>query len=632
MMTSRHDRPDLPTARHRVPHRFSMARAVCVAAVATLAWSASGTNVSAAPNLARTPDALTQAAGLRVGSRGADVTTLQENLVAAGIVVPGGADGVFGPATEGAVRRFQEANALAVTGEVDEATAAALAGGGAPTSSGSVGLAAGVTGDSVEELQRRLSDSGVYVAGGADGIFGPATTKAVTQFQRWNGLTPTGTVDEATAEKLGLGNSSTPPPPAAASAPATDSSNPYVGLAVGARGDRVADLQRALQATGLVVRGGADGIFGPATASALEAFQSVNGIDQTAVLTERGVQILGLGTTTAPEPSPAAPASSEFVGLSNGQRGDAVKRLQQALLDAGVDVRGGADGIFGNATQTALSGYQASVGLATSGVVDVATAEKLGLGSSGTTPQTLATAGASSGNPYVGLSIGAQGDLVRELQNALLSTGLVVSGGADGVFGGATASALKSFQSVNGIDQTGVVTARGAQLLRLGTGEVEVADPIINSGPVTLERFPVQGLCFFGDTWHAARGGGRLHEGVDIIADEGKFLYAVADGEITKLFWDQPGALAGNGIRLTEPDGTYYIYLHMLSFAPGIEVGTKVEAGDVIGFVGNTGSSATAHLHFEIHPGGGAAINPYPHIKAIDDCTNTTKQFQSSFD
>ena len=81
--------------------------------------------------------------------------------------------------------------------------------------------------------------------------------------------------------------------------------------------------------------------------------------------------------------------------------------------------------------------------------------------------------------------------------------------------------------------------------------------------------------------------------------------------------------MPGNGLRLTMKDGTYFFYAHLLSFADGIEVGSKVKAGQVIGRNGNTGSSGTAHLHFEIHPNGGAAINPYPIVKAIDGCSVT---------
>ena len=106
--------------------------------------------------------------------------------------------------------------------------------------------------------------------------------------------------------------------------------------------------------------------------------------------------------------------------------------------------------------------------------------------------------------------------------------------------------------------------------------------------------------CYYGDTWHAPRSGGRLHEGVDLIGAEGLLLYAVTDGTITRKYIDTPGSLAGNGLRLTRPDGTYFLYFHLSDFAPGIDVGSKVKAGDVIGYNGNTGNSSPPHLHFEI--------------------------------
>jgi len=140
-----------------------------------------------------------------------------------------------------------------------------------------------------------------------------------------------------------------------------------------------------------------------------------------------------------------------------------------------------------------------------------------------------------------------------------------------------------------------------------------------------LEAFPVEGPCWFADTWLAPRGNGRRHQGVDLIADQGQYLYAVTDGTLTNRAWDQPGLLAGNAWWLTSDDGsgTYYFYGHLYAFAPGLKVGSKVRAGQIIGFVGETGSAATPHLHFEMHPNGGGAINPYPTIKAMNGCKTT---------
>jgi LysM repeat protein len=140
---------------------------------------------------------------------------------------------------------------------------------------------------------------------------------------------------------------------------------------------------------------------------------------------------------------------------------------------------------------------------------------------------------------------------------------------------------------------------------------------------VALQRFPVDGACWYTDTWHATRSGGRLHEGVDIGASGGTPLLAVADGKIAKVYTERPDWKGGNAIRLTAADGTYFFYGHLQSFAAGIELGVPVTAGQVIGYVGKTGNAGVDHLHFEAHPGGGAAVNPYPLVKAVNTCANS---------
>ena len=97
-------------------------------------------------------------------------------------------------------------------------------------------------------------------------------------------------------------------------------------------------------------------------------------------------------------------------------------------------------------------------------------------------------------------------------------------------------------------------------------------------------------------------------------------MYAVTSGTVTKVYVDAPGSLSGNGLRIARGDGTYFFYAHLSAFAAGIAAGTAVSAGQLIGYVGHTGNAGTPHLHLEVHPGGGAAINPYPIIRAFGAC------------
>ncbi len=108
----------------------------------------------------------------------------------------------------------------------------------------------------------------------------------------------------------------------------------------------------------------------------------------------------------------------------------------------------------------------------------------------------------------------------------------------------------------------------------------------------------------------APRSGGRRHQGVDMIGTRGTPLLAVVDG------FAQPksNTLGGTTIWFTGADGNKYYYAHLDSYG---KLGA-VSKGDVIGYLGDTGNAkySTPHLHFEIHPGGGAAVNPYPTVRA----------------
>jgi Peptidase family M23/LysM domain len=144
-----------------------------------------------------------------------------------------------------------------------------------------------------------------------------------------------------------------------------------------------------------------------------------------------------------------------------------------------------------------------------------------------------------------------------------------------------------------------------------------------STGSVSIDVFPAQGPCSYGDSYGAARSGGRFHEGVDIIAKAGQWVYAAKDGTLSKKYLDAPGSLSGNGWRLTSGDGTYFFYAHLSAFAPGLTVGTAVKAGQILGQVGMTGDAPIPHLHFEVHPGGGASVNPTPIVRAVDGCKNS---------
>ncbi len=143
--------------------------------------------------------------------------------------------------------------------------------------------------------------------------------------------------------------------------------------------------------------------------------------------------------------------------------------------------------------------------------------------------------------------------------------------------------------------------------------------------------FPVGDPHNFGDSFGAPRmmgtGYEHAHQGTDIMAPAGTPLLACERGIITKMGSD---VLGGTKIWVKGQSGTYYYYAHLSSFAEGMVDGLVVEPGTVIGYVGDTGNArgGAPHLHFEIHPDGGPAVNPYPLLKVVDDLNRRAQAAQ----
>ncbi len=235
-------------------------------------------------------------------------------------------------------------------------------------------------------------------------------------------------------------------------------------------------------------------------------------------------------------------------------------------------------------------------------------------------PAAQAPAAALVAPRTVRLRIGSRGPTVRTLQRVLRKRGHRFVR-VDGAFGPATRRAVRREQRRLRMRVTGVADARFLRRLGIQASSV-AASPATFAGPVLgarwLRTFPVLGEYQYIDSFGAARHQGS-HEGTDVMADTGTPLVAVADGTIIRMTRTERG-LGGIYIWLRDTAGNEYYYAHMASIAEGLEEGSRVAVGQVVGTVGNTGDArhTAPHLHFEIHPGGGGAVNPYSDLRAVD--------------
>jgi peptidoglycan LD-endopeptidase LytH len=116
------------------------------------------------------------------------------------------------------------------------------------------------------------------------------------------------------------------------------------------------------------------------------------------------------------------------------------------------------------------------------------------------------------------------------------------------------------------------------------------------------------------DTWGAARSGGRSHQGTDVMAPHGARVFAIVNGVVSR---ESSSTNGGIQLYLQGDNGIEYFYAHLSGYAVG--AGTRVRAGQLVAYNGQTGNAryTAPHVHFEVHPGGGAPVNPYPYLRRV---------------
>lgn len=323
---------------------------------------------------------------LTLGMKGDDVKSVQTKLIALGYLT-GKADGVYGKATESAIRRFQTRNGLTSDGICGEDTVKALYSSTAIDAGSSVTpspkpvdesaptriLRPGMSGDDVKSVQSRLKALGYYT-GTVDGNYGTGTMAAVASFQLRNNLSADGVAGKRTYKKLyssdALSAISTP-----TSTPTTGVTRPTRLLYSGCTGDDVKSVQQRLKDLGYLTDK-VDGKYGANTVAAMRAFQLRNGLTGSGNGDTATYTILySVNAITAEGKQVDSTTPTVYTNLKVGATGDAVLRLQQALSNLRYTVT--INGTYDETTRAAVLAFQKRNGLAPDGIAGVNTQTKL---------------------------------------------------------------------------------------------------------------------------------------------------------------------------------------------------------------------------------------------------------------
>ena len=324
---------------------------------------------------------------VRRGSRGESARMVQQRLKELGYY-KGKVDGDFGKGSEEALEAFQLANGLEADGVAGAGTYqvlfhyAAPKAGATPTPTptptpapatptptpepltreNTITIRQGTEGDVVKRLQERLTELGYYTAT-VDGVCKADDVAAIKAFQKRNGLTADGVAGYDTQSRLYSTGALT-----STGALAGGSVDSFTTLRKGMSGDAVTAMQKRLIELGYLT-GEADGVYGRGTADAVYIFQKNNGLGRDGVAGPATLSLLYSSTAKA---ATATPTAAPDATLKRGDASDAVKELQERLIQLGY-LAGEADGKFGVGTYRALQAFQRANGLKTDGIAGVNT-------------------------------------------------------------------------------------------------------------------------------------------------------------------------------------------------------------------------------------------------------------------
>lgn len=410
-------------------------------------------------------------ATLRYNDQGTAVQQLQVALNKLGYST-GGTEGKYGPATEKAVRKFQQDHALTVDGKAGQNTQSLLyqlaVGNGSTsdttTPKGYFGgnydkMEYGSRGTRVTKLQQALNTLG-FQAGKADGRFGAGTQQAVVAFQQAQKLTADGKAGKNTLTRIeqvlsGQAPNNTPAPVNPTPTPTSNGFGAVPGrtLRKGYRGDDVKSVQTRLKALGYL-SGNVDGKYGTGTMAAVSAFQAANGLTVDGLAGSGTYKVLySADAKSAPSSTPTPASTVPTRILRPGDEGDDVKNVQTRLKALGY-LTGNVDGKYGTATAAAVTAFQQRNGLTADGKAGGNTYNVLFSDSAKAAGSTTPTDDIGIA-PTRTLRSGDEGDDVKSLQKRL-KTLKYYTGSLDGKYGSGTVAAVVSFQRINALIMDGV--------------------------------------------------------------------------------------------------------------------------------------------------------------------------------